>query len=121
MSKPAKKRAKTRAPKSSLARIKTKRPSQPARSDAGARHASAATKQAQVIAMLRSSTGTTIAAMMRATGWQQHSIRGFLAGVVRKKLKLKLESNKGEGNRIYRIAGDGSAKAGVSEPKRSAA
>jgi len=62
-------------------------------------------KQARVIAMLQSPTGTTIAAIMKATGWQQHSVRGFLAGVVRKRLKLKLASNKVNGNRIYQIAG----------------
>jgi hypothetical protein len=45
---------------------------------------------------------------MKATGWQQHSVRGFLAGVVRKRLKLKLASNKVNGNRVYQIAsGDG--------------
>ena len=69
----------------------------------------AGSKQARVIAMLQSPTGTTIAAMMKATGWQQHSVRGFLAGVVRKKLKLKLNSKKIDGNRVYRIEGaDGS-------------
>ena len=52
--------------------------------------------------MLQSPTGATIAAMMKATGWQQHSVRGFLAGVVRKKLKLKLNSKKIDGNRVYR-------------------
>ena len=67
-------------------------------------------KQARVIAMLQSPAGTTIAAMMKATGWQQHSVRGFLAGVVRKRLKLKLGSTKIDGNRVYQIAGVESTK-----------
>jgi hypothetical protein len=61
------------------------------------------TKQARVIELLRSPKGTTIEAMMKATGWQQPSVRGFLAGVVRKKLKLKLGSELVDGNRIYRV------------------
>jgi hypothetical protein len=60
-------------------------------------------KQARVIAMLQSPTGTTIAAIMKATGWQPHSVRGFLAGVVRKRLKLELGSTKVDGNRVYQI------------------
>jgi hypothetical protein len=63
-------------------------------------------KQSRVITMLQSPSGATIAAMMKATGWQQHSVRGFLAGVVRKRLKLKLGSEKVDANRVYRISGD---------------
>ena len=61
------------------------------------------TKNAQVLAMLQDRAGTTIAAIMAATGWQQHSVRGFLAGVVRKRLGLNLISEPGEGGRVYRI------------------
>ena len=72
--------------------------------------ADARSKQARIIAMLQSPTGTTIAAIMKATGWQQHSVRGFLAGVVRKRLKLKLVSSKVNDNRIYQIASEESGK-----------
>jgi Protein of unknown function (DUF3489) len=60
-------------------------------------------KQSNVIAMLRSPAGATIDAMAKATGWQQHSVRGFLAGVVRKRLNLKLSSEEVNGHRIYKI------------------
>jgi hypothetical protein len=60
--------------------------------------------------MLRDRAGTTIAAMMGATGWQEHSVRGFLAGVVRKKLGLHLVSEPGARGRTYRIVGDANAK-----------
>ena len=62
--------------------------------------AAAESKQARLITMLRSPSGATVAAMMEATGWQQHSVRGFLAGVVRKRLKLKLSSKKVDDARI---------------------
>lgn len=67
-------------------------------------------KQSRVIAMLQSPAGTTITAMMKATDWQQHSVRGFLAGVVRKRLKLKLRSEKVDGERVYRILSPSSGK-----------
>jgi hypothetical protein len=76
-------------------------------------------KQSRVIAMLQSPTGATIAAMMKTTGWQQHSVRGFLAGVVRKRLKLKLSSKKVDGSRVYRIAGASSGKTGARSSRPS--
>jgi hypothetical protein len=75
-------------------------------------------KQSRVIAMLQSPTGATIAAMMTATGWQQHSVRGFLAGVVRKRLKLKLASKTVDGNRVYQIASGDSGKTASAVSKR---
>jgi len=61
------------------------------------------TKQSAAIDMLRAPGGATIAALTKATGWQSHSVRGFLAGVVRKRLKLDLKSAVVEGIRIYQI------------------
>jgi len=69
----------------------------------GDHRASPHTKQEKILTLLRSPGGTTIAAIMKATGWQQHSVRGFFAGVVRKKLELTLESKKTEAGSIYRI------------------
>jgi hypothetical protein len=65
--------------------------------------ARAESKQARLITMLRASSGATVAAMMAATEWQQHSVRGFLAGVIRKKLGLNLISEESDDGRIYRI------------------
>jgi hypothetical protein len=78
------------------------------------------TKNAQVVTMLRDQAGTTIAAIMAATGWQQHSVRGFLAGVVRKKLGLNLVSEPGKSGRVYRIINDMAAPAKTDRIKHAA-
>jgi hypothetical protein len=62
-------------------------------------------KQATVIAMLKRPEGATIAQIMESTGWQAHTVRGTFAGAFKKKLGLDITSAKGDGDRVYRIAG----------------
>lgn len=70
--------------------------------------------------MLRSPAGATIAAMMIATDWQPHSVRGFLAGIVRKKLGLDLVSELSDSGRVYRIK-EGKSSPVAAEPIKRAA
>jgi hypothetical protein len=81
----------------------------------------AGTKQANAIEMLRSPGGTTIETLMKATEWQQHSVRGFLAGVVRKRLKLDLVSSVVDGERVYRVTGGGPKKAAEGQVRQDKA
>ena len=94
----------------------------PARSNAGFRKSTARldTKHARIIAMLRAPAGATIAAMINATEWQPHSVRGFLAGVVRKKLGLNLVAEQTDEGRVYRIK-ERKASSVVAEPAKKAA
>ena len=128
MSKPANRRtanpAKERSRKAAAARSIAAQPSLPEKtttSNDRKEKDGQSSKQARVVEMLNSPTGTTIAAVMKATGWQQHSVRGFFAGVVRKKLRLKLSSKKIDGIRIYHIAETGGARSSSRQPSRRSA
>ncbi len=78
------------------------------------------TKQARVIAILRGPVGATVDAIAAAVGWQQHSVRGFLAGVIKKKLALNLISERGDKGRVYRVV-EGKPEAAITAKVRQAA
>jgi hypothetical protein len=81
------------------------RPQQASRSTTRSRSARVGNKQDVVIQMLQRQSGASIEDVIAKTGWQPHSVRGFLSGVVRKKLKLSLVSEVGkDGIRRYHVA-----------------
>jgi len=73
-------------------------------------------KQALVIGLLQRPEGATIAQIMEATGWQQHTVRGTLAGTLKKRLSLTINSSKeAGGQRVYRIAAQTESTASEAE------
>jgi hypothetical protein len=86
---------KTPAAKPAVA--KTKKP-------APARAAADGSKQETLLTLLRRPNGASIAELAKATGWQDHSVRGAISGLIKKKLGHKVESSRKDGVRRYRIA-----------------
>jgi hypothetical protein len=118
MTKPkTKPKAATRSTARKTAKAASRKRSAPASTRSAAR---SGTKHDRIIAMLRTSAGATIASLVTATEWQQHSVRGFLAGVVRKKLRLNLVSEQTDKGRVYRIR-DGKASAEAADRAKQAA
>ena len=85
-------------------RVAVKRPSIGRKAPSAARKERGGNSKAtRVIALMRRPQGATLQAIMKATGWQTHSVRGFISGQLKKKLGLKVRSVKREGKRVYSI------------------
>jgi Protein of unknown function (DUF3489) len=104
------KKARVRAPRAHVAPKKAKsakKAAPPKKAATGAKKAGAArdgSKAAKVLDLVKRPGGATLKELMKATGWQPHSVRGFLSGTVGKKLGLTVASTKGEdGERTYSV------------------
>jgi hypothetical protein len=96
-------------PAAKVALVAGKRKTSPANSkkrDTAPPVAEDGSKKADILAMMRRPKGATLDSVMQATGWQAHTVRGFVSAVVIKKLRLKVESFRTEDQeRAYRIIG----------------
>ena len=101
------KRARNAAPKKAKSGKKASPAKKAPKSPKSAPKATAArdgSKAAKVLELLRRPDGATLKGLMKATGWQAHSVRGFLSGTVGKKMGLTVASSKGEdGERTYSV------------------
>jgi hypothetical protein len=102
----------TKSPAPTNSKVATAGAPQPhRRAKAAARPAPAtaapASKAAAVVAALQTAAGATLPELMALTGWQAHSVRGFLSGTVRRKLGLPLTSEAAPDGRRYRVQGTG--------------
>jgi Protein of unknown function (DUF3489) len=92
------------APKKGKAAKKASTPKKAPKAQKEAGVARDGSKAAKVLDLLKRPEGVTLAALMKATEWQAHSVRGFLSGTLRKKLGLTIESAKGDdGERTYSV------------------
>lgn len=93
---------KTSSHKASVSKKQRSKKSVPSPKPPGSRNS---TKQAQLISLLKQSSGVSLPDLMKATGWQAHSIRGFISGTLKKRLGLKVISDTtSDGLRRYRIS-----------------
>ena len=95
-----------------MAKTTTRRPAKrrstkplPAKTPAAPRKPRSESKQAKVIALLRRPGGATVQELMDATGWQPHTCRGVISGVLKKKLGLTIESKREGEVTTYQIVG----------------
>src|SRR4051794_17848476 len=61
-------------------------------------------KSERIVALLQAHEGVTLTALMEATGWQAHSVRGFLSGKLSKQMGLRVSSLRRDGERVYALA-----------------
>jgi hypothetical protein len=96
---------KTSSPKTSVSKKQLHKKSVPSPKTGKTPEPGKSTKQAKIISLLKQSSGVSLPDLMKATGWQAHSIRGFISGTLKKRLSLNIISDTtSTGLRRYRIS-----------------